>query len=64
MSERILVVEDDPALAKNLILTLLRCGFKAESVSDGKSAIEKIATGLKYSNIYSVQGMMPFAGRV
>lgn len=22
------------------------------------------ATGLKYSNIYSVQGMMPFAGRV
>lgn len=45
MSERILVVEDDPALAKNLISTLLRCGFKAESVSDGKSAIEKIATG-------------------
>ena len=44
MTERILVIEDDPALAKNLISTLLRCGFKAESVHDGKTAIEKIAT--------------------
>ena len=46
MTEHILVIEDDPALAKNLISTLLRCGFKAESVSDGKSAIVKIATGM------------------
>ena len=45
MSEYILVIEDDSALAKNLVITLLRCGFKAESVNDGKSAIEKIATG-------------------
>lgn len=45
MSEHILVIEDDPALAKNLVITLLRCGFKAESVNDGKSAIEKITTG-------------------
>ena len=45
MTEHILVIEDDPALAKNLMSTLLRCGFKAEAVNDGKSAIEKIATG-------------------
>jgi DNA-binding response OmpR family regulator len=45
VTEHILVIEDDPALAKNLVSTLLRCGFKAESVSDGKSAIVKIATG-------------------
>lgn len=45
MTEHILVIEDDPALAKNLIATLLRCGFKAEAVNDGKSAMEKIATG-------------------
>lgn len=45
MTERILVIEDDPALAKNLMSTLVRCGFKAEEVNDGKSAIEKIATG-------------------
>lgn len=45
MTVRILVIEDDPALAKNLVSTILRCGFEAESVNDGKSAIEKIATG-------------------
>ncbi|CAN1644448.1 OmpR Response regulators consisting of a CheY-like receiver domain and a winged-helix DNA-binding domain [Candidatus Nanopelagicaceae bacterium] len=45
MTEHILVIEDDPALAKNLMSTLVRCGFKAEAVNDGKSAIEKIATG-------------------
>jgi DNA-binding response OmpR family regulator len=45
VTEHILVIEDDPALAKNLVSTLLRCGFKAESVNDGQSAIEKIATG-------------------
>ena len=44
MTERILVVEDDPALAKNLVITLLRCGFQAESVHDGRLAIEKIAS--------------------
>jgi two-component system OmpR family response regulator len=45
VTERILVIEDDPALAKNLMSTLLRCGFTAEVVNDGKSALEKIATG-------------------
>lgn len=45
MTERILVIEDDPALAKNLMSTLLRCGLTAEVVNDGKSALEKIATG-------------------
>ena len=45
MTERILVIEDDLALAKSLVSTLLRCGFKAESVQNGAAAIEKIATG-------------------
>jgi DNA-binding response OmpR family regulator len=45
VTEHILVIEDDPALAKNFVITLLRCGFKAESLNDGKSAIEKISTG-------------------
>jgi two-component system, OmpR family, response regulator len=45
VTEHILVIEDDPALAKNLMSTLVRCGFKCEAVGDGKSAIEKIATG-------------------
>jgi two-component system OmpR family response regulator len=45
MTERILVIEDDPALARQLVHTLLRCGFTAESVNDGLSAIEKITTG-------------------
>lgn len=45
MTEEILVIEDDPALAKSFVSTLLRCGFKAESVNDGNSAMEKIATG-------------------
>lgn len=45
MTDHILVIEDDPVLAKNLVSTLLRCGFSAESVSDGYSAIEKLATG-------------------
>jgi DNA-binding response OmpR family regulator len=42
VTERILVIEDDPALAKNLMSTLVRCGFKAEEVNDGKSAIENL----------------------
>ena len=45
MKEHILVIEDDPALARQLVHTLLRCGFKVEAVNDGLSAIEKIATG-------------------
>lgn len=38
MTEHILVIEDDPALVKNLKSTLLGCGFKVEAVNDGKSA--------------------------
>lgn len=45
MSEKILVIEDDPVLARNLVTTLIRCGFKAESVQDGSSGVEKLATG-------------------
>jgi len=45
VKEHILVIEDDPALARQLVHTLLRCGFTAESVNDGLSAIEKITTG-------------------
>ena len=45
MTERILVIEDDAALAKSLVSTLDRCGFASESVGDGKLALEKIATG-------------------
>lgn len=45
MTERILVIEDDPALAKQLVETLLRAGFQASSVNDGKSALKKISTG-------------------
>ena len=45
MNEKILVVEDDPALARNLVTTLIRCGFRAESVSDGETAIEKLSMG-------------------
>lgn len=45
MKEQILVIEDDPALARQLVHTLLRCGYKVEAVNDGLSAIEKIASG-------------------
>lgn len=45
MTERILVIEDDRALAKSLVSTVVRCGFESESVGDGKVALEKIATG-------------------
>lgn len=45
MKDSILVIEDDPTLARQLVHTLLRCGFAAESVNDGLTAIEKITTG-------------------
>jgi len=45
LTERILVIEDDPALAEQLVETLLRAGFQASSVNDGKSALRKISTG-------------------
>ena len=45
MKEHILVIEDDPTLAKNLTSTLIRCGFIASSVEDGEKALEKLETG-------------------
>lgn len=45
MKARILVIEDDPTLARQLVHALLRCGFEVESVNDGLSAIRKIASG-------------------
>ena len=45
MSERILVIEDDPVLARNLVTTLVRFGFRAECVHDGASAIEMLSMG-------------------
>jgi len=45
VKDSILVIEDDPTLARQLVHTLLRCGFTAESVNDGLTAIEKITTG-------------------
>ena len=45
MTANILVIEDDPVLARNLVTTLSRSGFNADSVLDGQSAIEKLLTG-------------------
>lgn len=45
MNENILVIEDDPVLARTLVTTLLRCGFRAESTFDGVTAVERLATG-------------------
>ena len=45
VKEHILVVEDDPALAKQLVDTLFRCGFNATWVNDGQTAVEKLCTG-------------------
>jgi len=45
MNENILVIEDDPVLARNLVTTLIRCGFRAESTLDGISAVELLGTG-------------------
>lgn len=45
MTANILVIEDDPVLARNLVTTLIRSGFDADSVLDGEGAIEKLLTG-------------------
>jgi DNA-binding response OmpR family regulator len=44
VAANILIIEDDPSIAANLVETLVRCGFSAKSVNDGKSAIEQIST--------------------
>jgi DNA-binding response OmpR family regulator len=46
VAERILVIEDDPLLALNLVETLVRCGFRASSVNDGESAVQQISAGV------------------
>jgi len=45
LAEHVLVIEDDPVLAANLVETLIRCGFDATSVNDGESAVQKMSTG-------------------
>lgn len=45
MTANILVIEDDPVLARNLVTTLTRSGFNADSVLDGEQAVEKLLTG-------------------
>ena len=42
MSERILVVEDDPTLRRILLDNLIFEGYRAEAVSDGKAAIAHV----------------------
>ena len=39
---RILIVEDDPALADGLLVNLENCGYKAECVALGLEAIERL----------------------
>lgn len=38
----ILIVEDDPQVARLIALVLQRNGYEAEIVSDGKTALEKV----------------------
>ncbi|NJN44033.1 MAG: response regulator transcription factor [Anaerolineae bacterium] len=40
MSEKILVVEDDPTLQETLIYNLVRSGYDVNAVGDGKSALD------------------------
>ncbi len=40
MSEKILVVEDEPSLQETLVYTLKKEGYVTESVGDGRSALE------------------------
>lgn len=41
MTEKILVVEDEPALQETLSYNLLRQGYQVETAGDGHSAVEK-----------------------
>ena len=40
MSEKILVVEDEPSLQETLVYSLKKEGYEVESVGDGRSALE------------------------
>ncbi len=42
---RILVAEDEPAIAKALELKLTHAGYKVELAADGEEALEKLADG-------------------
>ncbi|HXI12907.1 MAG TPA: response regulator [Thermoanaerobaculia bacterium] len=42
----ILVVEDDPQVSRLIALVLQRNGYKAETVTDGNSALEKVRADL------------------
>jgi DNA-binding response OmpR family regulator len=41
MAEKILIVEDEPALQETLAYNLARQGYRVETVGDGQAAIEK-----------------------
>ena len=40
MSEKILVVEDEPSLQETLVYSLKKEGYEVEAVGDGRSALE------------------------
>ena len=40
MSEKILVVEDEPSLQETLVYNLKKEGYEVEAVGDGRSALE------------------------
>ena len=45
MSERVLIVEDEPAIAGSIAQFLGRHGFAVETASDGQSALERLEHG-------------------
>ena len=45
MTERILVVEDEPAIADSLVVVLTAEGYEAASVGDGEAALEAARAG-------------------
>jgi DNA-binding response OmpR family regulator len=44
MAEKILVVEDEPALREALAYNLMRDGYQVETAGDGRAALEKAST--------------------
>ena len=59
MSNSILIVEDDPQVARLISLVLKRNGFQSETVSDGKKALDR-AKELKPKMIFAdltIKGM-------
>lgn len=57
MSEKILIVEDEPALQETLAYTLSRQGYEVETASDGVAALEKAR--LQRPNLVLLDIMLP-----